>query len=110
MSDNAVIESGKDQDLGRRKIAKSQNRSISKSLTFLAIAVGLKPEPGWEHVGISGITRDSREVQEGYLFVAIKGFVADGQRIIADAVARGAAAVVACEDAPCSSVPLLRVH
>ncbi|HDL85801.1 MAG TPA: UDP-N-acetylmuramoyl-L-alanyl-D-glutamate--2,6-diaminopimelate ligase, partial [Candidatus Acetothermia bacterium] len=45
-----------------------------------------------------------------YLFVAIKGFVADGQRFIADAVARGAAAVVACEDAPCSSVPLLRVH
>ncbi len=47
---------------------------------------------------ISGITFDSREVKEGYLFVAIKGVVTDGHLYIPKAVVLGAAAVI-CEDA-----------
>ncbi len=43
---------------------------------------------------IEGIAYDSRKVQPGYLFVAIKGFNADGHRFIPQAIERGAVAVV----------------
>ena len=44
---------------------------------------------------ITGITADSRAVRPGYLFAALPGAKADGRRFIADAVARGAVAVLA---------------
>ncbi len=50
------------------------------------------PEAG--PLPITGIAFDSRQVQPGGLFVAIRGTQADGHAYIADAVARGAAAVV----------------
>jgi len=43
---------------------------------------------------ITGIALDSRQVQPGYLFVALTGGSADGHRYIPAAVAQGAAAVV----------------
>lgn len=45
-------------------------------------------------VPIRNITPDSREVGPGDLFVALPGRSTDGHRFLADAVARGAAAVV----------------
>ncbi len=45
--------------------------------------------------GVTGITADSRAVQPGYLFAALPGARADGRDFIADAVARGAVAVLA---------------
>src|SRR4026207_1648811 len=45
-------------------------------------------------VAISGITLDSRAVAPGMVFVAIRGFKADGNRFVPQAIARGAAAVV----------------
>jgi UDP-N-acetylmuramoyl-L-alanyl-D-glutamate--2,6-diaminopimelate ligase len=42
---------------------------------------------------IRGVTADSRQVQPGYLFVAIQGAVQDGRQFIDDARARGAAAI-----------------
>ncbi len=47
--------------------------------------------------GVSGITADSRAVRSGFLFVALPGAKADGRRFIAEAVARGAVAVLAPE-------------
>lgn len=44
---------------------------------------------------ITGLTADSRAVTAGSLFVAVPGEFFDGRRFIADAWARGAAAVVA---------------
>ncbi len=44
---------------------------------------------------IAGITADSRRVASGYLFAALPGSRADGRTFIADAVARGAVAVLA---------------
>ncbi len=44
-----------------------------------------------------GITADSRAVRPGFLFAALPGAKADGREFIADAVARGAAAVLAPE-------------
>src|SRR5438552_3276191 len=43
---------------------------------------------------ILGLTADSREVRPGYLFAALPGGKLDGRRFIADAVARGAVAVL----------------
>lgn len=46
---------------------------------------------------IIGLTADSRSVRPGYLFAALPGTKDDGSRFIADAVARGAAAILAPE-------------
>jgi UDP-N-acetylmuramoyl-L-alanyl-D-glutamate--2,6-diaminopimelate ligase len=43
---------------------------------------------------VTGISYDSRDVRPGHLFVALEGVHADGHRFIADALVRGAAAVV----------------
>jgi UDP-N-acetylmuramoyl-L-alanyl-D-glutamate--2,6-diaminopimelate ligase len=51
-------------------------------------------------VEVSGITADSRKVAPGYLFAALVGSRADGSRFIAEAVARGAAAVLAPTGTP----------
>jgi len=46
---------------------------------------------------IAGITFDSRRAQPGILFVAVRGAKVDGHKYIADALTRGAAAVLAEE-------------
>ncbi|MGH7270949.1 MAG: Mur ligase family protein, partial [Polyangiaceae bacterium] len=48
-------------------------------------------------VRVRGVRHDSREVERGDLFVARRGENADGARFVEDAVARGAAAVMAVE-------------
>lgn len=52
-----------------------------------------------EAVNITGITQDSRKVEPGYLFAAIKGTVADGAEFIPAAIEKGAAAILCEEDA-----------
>jgi len=47
---------------------------------------------------INGISYDSRKVQPGDVFVAIKGFKADGHDYILQAIANGAVAIVAERD------------
>jgi UDP-N-acetylmuramoyl-L-alanyl-D-glutamate--2,6-diaminopimelate ligase len=49
---------------------------------------------GYDQVAIAGLTADSREVRPGWLFAALRGSRADGSRFVADAVAKGAAAVL----------------
>lgn len=48
---------------------------------------------------VAGLTLDSRKAQPGYLFAALSGSKADGARFVADAVARGATAILAAPDA-----------
>jgi UDP-N-acetylmuramoyl-L-alanyl-D-glutamate--2,6-diaminopimelate ligase len=47
-----------------------------------------------ENVAVSGVEYDSRRVEPGSLFVAMRGETTDGNRYIEQAVARGAVAVV----------------
>ncbi len=64
-------------------------------------------------VRVRGVRHDSRAIERGELFVARKGQTADGSRFIADALARGAAAVMAAPgsvDPAASTVPLLLVE
>jgi UDP-N-acetylmuramoyl-L-alanyl-D-glutamate--2,6-diaminopimelate ligase len=56
---------------------------------------------------ITGLTADSRKVEPGFLFAALVGAEADGSDFIADAVRRGAAAVLAAPGADPGGVPLL---
>ena len=50
-------------------------------------------------VEVTGIKIDSRQIQPGYLFVAIKGTQTDGHRFIPKALELGAKAVL-CEELP----------
>jgi UDP-N-acetylmuramoyl-L-alanyl-D-glutamate--2,6-diaminopimelate ligase len=65
---------------------------------------------GAERVDVVGVSSDSRNVRPGFVFVAIAGSKADGARYIADAVAKGAVAVVAGAETELenSSIPVLR--
>lgn len=56
---------------------------------------------------VTGISADSRAVKPGYVFAALAGSKTDGGRFIADAVARGAIAVLA---PPGTSVPAGAIH
>jgi UDP-N-acetylmuramoyl-L-alanyl-D-glutamate--2,6-diaminopimelate ligase len=53
---------------------------------------------GSADLAIAGLTADSREVKPGYLFAALAGTRTHGGRFVADAVGRGAVAVLADED------------
>jgi UDP-N-acetylmuramoyl-L-alanyl-D-glutamate--2,6-diaminopimelate ligase len=61
---------------------------------------------------VTGVRQDSRAVQPGELFVARKGGRVDGARFVADAVARGASAVMATRgavDVASARVPIVFV-
>ncbi|HEY1245644.1 MAG TPA: UDP-N-acetylmuramoyl-L-alanyl-D-glutamate--2,6-diaminopimelate ligase [Hyphomicrobiaceae bacterium] len=69
-----------------------------------------KAASGCGQVAIAGLTADSREVRPGWLFAALRGSRADGSGFIAEAVARGAAAVLCAEGTQpevAGGVPLL---
>jgi UDP-N-acetylmuramoyl-L-alanyl-D-glutamate--2,6-diaminopimelate ligase len=60
---------------------------------------------------VTGVVYDSRQVQRGDLFVALKGQRADGTRFAGEAIERGAAAIVAEEPPPAEvRVPWAIVH
>ena len=82
---------------------------MRKTLADLSSALGLSASPEWRRIEIVGIAEDSRCVRPGELFVAIRGFVDDGHRYVGEALARGAAAVVAEQDIDCDS-PCIRVE
>ena len=54
---------------------------------------------GNAEVDITGVNIDSRKIEKGHLFVAIKGTQTDGHRFIPKAIELGAVAVL-CEDLP----------
>ncbi|MFL1464091.1 UDP-N-acetylmuramoyl-L-alanyl-D-glutamate--2,6-diaminopimelate ligase [Roseococcus sp. DSY-14] len=69
---------------------------------------GLTVPPGAGATEVTAITADSREVAPGALFFALPGSRLDGRRFVADAIARGAAAIALPEDAePGWPVPVL---
>ncbi|MEQ8824923.1 MAG: UDP-N-acetylmuramoyl-L-alanyl-D-glutamate--2,6-diaminopimelate ligase [Filomicrobium sp.] len=55
-------------------------------------------------IEITGLTSDSRAVEPGYLFAAIPGVAVDGAKFSPVAVAAGAVAVLASEDADLSAL------
>jgi len=66
----------------------------------------------WRTIEITGLTADSRTVRPGMLFAALPGSKTDGARFVADAVAQGAAAILAAPAAEidADTVPVIRAH
>lgn len=54
---------------------------------------------GADDVKIAGIQSDSRKVEDGFLFVAVRGTAVDGHAYIDGAIAKGAVAII-CEELP----------
>src|SRR5690606_28508485 len=83
---------------------------ISMKLEDLA---GILPvaDAAFSDLAVTGLSSDSRQVRPGNLFFALAGSRADGAAYVADAAARGTAAVVAATDSGLSglAIPLLRV-
>ena len=65
---------------------------LLKSVSILQIAGPAETE-------ITGVNIDSRKIEKGHLFVAIKGTQTDGHKFIAKAIELGASAIL-CEDMP----------
>ena len=67
-------------------------RTLRDMLEVLRPAVSILPE--LDDVKIRGISADSRQVKQGYIFVAIPGTEFDGRQFINDAVVKGASALL----------------
>ena len=67
------------------------------NLSDSAILSDAKPA---QQTSLAGLTADSRKVEPGFLFAALPGAKADGRTFIEEALARGAAAVLAQTGTP----------
>ncbi len=65
--------------------------------------------PALARVSVTGLAADSRAVDPGFLFAALPGMKADGTEFIAEALRRGASAVLAPEGVahPVSQAPII---
>ncbi|MFB1051929.1 UDP-N-acetylmuramoyl-L-alanyl-D-glutamate--2,6-diaminopimelate ligase [Paraliobacillus sp. JSM ZJ581] len=61
-------------------------------------------------IEIKGITIDSRQVQQGYLFFCIEGYTVDGHDFVEQAIENGAVAVVAEKQLSTCNVPVFYVR
>lgn len=78
-----------------------------------ALLADLAPVPATADRELSGLALDSRELHPGDLFIALPGTATDGRRFVADAVRRGAVAVLAEGQGwqpPRLPVPVVPVH
>ncbi|MEO9872104.1 UDP-N-acetylmuramoyl-L-alanyl-D-glutamate--2,6-diaminopimelate ligase [Ekhidna sp.] len=70
-----------------------------QTLKDILFGVSLKSLIGNREEGVSGVAFDSRKVEQGFLFVAVKGLTVDGHDYIEIAVESGAKVIV-CESTP----------
>ena len=68
-------------------------------LKDLTVNISVSQTIGSDDIDITGVHIDSRKVEPGHLFVAMKGTQVDGHRFIGKAIAQGAVAVL-CEQLP----------
>lgn len=76
-------------------------RELIKNLSIIEMNADAELE-------ISGVSYDSRKTEKGDMFVAIRGFEADGHKFIPKAVENGAA-VILCEKKPSCDIPYVLV-
>ncbi|MFZ5648627.1 MAG: UDP-N-acetylmuramoyl-L-alanyl-D-glutamate--2,6-diaminopimelate ligase [Bacillota bacterium] len=69
-------------------------------LSALCDAIGASPS-GDMAVEVTHITNNSRDVREGSLFVCIPGLKTDGHNFAAEAINKGAVALIVEKDVPC---------
>ena len=80
-------------------------------ITLSQLLAGIANVPAQADRPVQALQIDSRQVSAGDVFVAMPGVSADGRRFVADAVARGAAAVLieSNGELPDSDVPTIAV-
>lgn len=66
---------------------------------------GLKAKGNLD-IEIEGIESNSKNIKEGYMFIAIKGFATDGHKYINDAISAGAKAIMIEEGCDLKSIKL----
>ncbi len=76
-------------------------RELIKNLSIIEMNADAERE-------ISGVSYDSRKTEKGDMFVAIRGFEADGHKFIPKAAENGAA-VILCEEKPSCDIPYVLV-
>ena len=76
-------------------------RELIKNLSIIEMNADAELE-------ISGVSYDSRKTEKGDMFVAKRGFEADGHKFIPKAVENGAA-VILCEEKPSCDIPYVLV-
>lgn len=76
-------------------------RELIKNLSIIEMNADAELE-------ISGVSYDSRKTEKGDMFVAIRGFEADGHKFIPKAAENGAA-VILCEEKPSCDIPYVLV-
>lgn len=93
------------------------SRPRARQLRELLTAAGVATDPAHAlDVLVSGVCDDSRMVARGDLYLALRGSLQDGRAYIAEAVERGAAAVLAesddsvAVDSTVASVPVIAVR
>ncbi|HPT03512.1 MAG TPA: Mur ligase domain-containing protein, partial [Bacteroidales bacterium] len=74
-----------------------------KKLNEILYKTGIKVLIGSTDIEIQSVCFDSRQVNSGSLFVAVKGTTSDGHLFIDQAIRNGAIAIV-CEDIPTEKV------
>src|SRR5262249_42250735 len=95
---------------GPRAAARSRGRAAVMELGALAAGLEVDAIEGEPRVDVRGIAIDSRAVAPGDLFFALAGQRTDGRRHVAEAIARGACAVVAEGDVQAPGAALVRTR
>ncbi len=72
--------------------------------------IGVSPSGEINELAISGVTADSRQVKEGFVFIAVKGAHTDGHQFIDKAVANGATIIIGEEDIQSPGTPYIKVN
>src|SRR6266478_1928460 len=78
-------------------------------LSELLQALGVEANGVREDVEVGGVAADSRRVQPGDVFFALPGVHTDGRRHIAEALGRGARAVITTGEVDAGGAPVVRV-
>ena len=81
-------------DLSLTKNVCKMNNELGRKLSALIQGLPVKNVQGTLSREISSVAFDSREVEDGGLFVAVHGFKQDGFKFINDAITRGASAFI----------------
>ena len=63
----------------------------------------------FDEIEITGIADNSKDIKDGYLFIAIKGYSSDGHQFIEEAIRMGAVAVIGEAKIDSVTVPYIRV-
>ncbi len=79
-------------------------------LSELLQALGVEANGVGEDVEVGGVAADSRRVRPGDVFFALPGVHTDGRRHIAEALGRGARAVITTGEVDAGGAPVVRVR